>query len=143
MSDKHKYLELDDEIVAKLHRHNLAKNGKVSDVVLNSIKHIIDINCPTMYSEDSEPVNLFKGMYIKKTTHWAGRVGYRTEIGLIVQSYWSPGAKYYYVDYIVVDEETDHYVGNFDQTMLHPHGQWTLSVAIENLGTAKEAVIKK
>ena len=80
-------------------------------------------------------------MFIKKTSHYATH-GDRTEIGLIFQSYLSKSTGNHSVTYIIVDEETDKYVGVVENYSLDSNEKWTLSVAVENLGTAKEPVVK-
>jgi len=126
-----KYITLDDDIISQLSAFpNLVEDGEVSKKVLDSIEYILDAN---YFIKDKSPINTFKGLFVKKTCHYAG-VGFRTEIGLIYQDYYSSDGETHYVDYIIVDEETNQYIGNADNYGLNPYGQWTLSADIGNLG---------
>jgi len=136
------YIKLDEDLISKLHKFPpLAKNGEVSSKVLENLQHILDMESSGVQGNPVECINLFKGMFIKKTSHYATH-GDRTEIGLIFQSYLSKSTGNHFVDYIIVDEETNQYVGKVENYSLYWDSRWTLSVAVENLGTVKEPVVK-
>lgn len=137
-----KFIEFDNDIINKLQTYpNLAINGKVSEKILNSIKYIYDARTLPRKEIEKGALNIFKGIFIKVTRHYAA-VGYRTEIGLIYQSYWSEIAEHYYVDYIILEEETHQYEGRSENYILHSRGQWALSPNRESLGEVYEMVKK-
>ena len=145
MNEEHVYVELDQSIISKLHKFKgMVKNNGMepSDKVSEGLKNIISTKSPTMKKHHVGPVNTFKGCFIKVTRHWA-MVGDRTEIGLIYQDSVSSGTGRHHVDYIVVEEETNQYVGTNDDYILKENGQWIMSVDRDNLGDVSEKVIRK
>jgi len=142
MKEENIYIKLDEDLISKLHKFpTLIENGEVSSKVLENLQYILDMDGSGVQGSPVECINIFKGMFIKKTSHYAMH-GDRTEIGLIFQSYLSKSTGNHSVSYIIVDEETDKYVGVVENYSLDSNEKWTLSVAVENLGTAKEPVVK-
>ena len=134
--------ELSKKIIDKLERFyslaypTLALGGRVSIKVKENLQFITDVAKENTAKENVETFNIFSGMFVKITRHYAG-IGYRTEIGLIFQSYPRLYTNEHFIDYIIVEIEDDKYVGRVENYLLTDDDSWTISPVRANLGEIK------
>lgn len=117
----------------------LRDGNKIISKIFESSRGIMDVN--DIGIDNIFAKNILKGLYIKKTVHWACH-GDKTEIGLIVQDYSSSSGRHY-VDYLVIFNQNPNNVGTINQCIIKPNGIWIISPCIDNLGSIEEKVCNR